>query len=89
MPEIADEIRAALTVLAPLSVEITDDSGRHAGHRGASGGGHYRLKIVSGCFAGMNRVARHRAVYDTLASLMAHRIHALAIEALSPDESAR
>jgi BolA protein len=88
MPDIADEIRAALEVLAPLSVEITDDSGRHAGHRGASGGGHYRLKIVSAHFTGMKRVARHRAVYDTLASLMAHRIHALAIEALSPDESA-
>lgn len=89
MPGVTDEIRAALTVLAPLSVEITDDSGRHAGHRGASGGGHYRLRIVSAHFTGMNRVARHRAVYDTLASLMAHGIHALAIEALTPDEAAR
>jgi len=43
-----EQMRARLTVLQPVQIEIADDSHKHAGHVGASnGGGHYRLKIVS------------------------------------------
>jgi BolA protein len=73
--------------LQPDTLTVVDDSARHAGHAGAaSGGGHYNLRIVSVRFAGLGRVARHRLVYDPLSDLMRNAIHALAIEALTPDE---
>lgn len=80
-------IRERLAVLAPLELEIQDESALHAGHAGAAGGGHYRISIVAQAFAGKSRLARHRMVYDALAPLLQHGIHALAISAFSPDEA--
>ena len=78
-------LRAAF---APLHLEVVDDSAAHAGHAGARGGaGHFRVRIVSNRFAGLNRVARHRLVYETLAPLMVSEIHALAIDARTPEEA--
>lgn len=73
--------------LQPDSVQVRDDSHHHIGHAGAREGGHYHVHIVAACFAGKNRVARHRLVYDALGSLAGRRIHALAIEALAPGET--
>ncbi|WP_079434947.1 BolA family transcriptional regulator [Zoogloea sp. LCSB751] len=85
---VMDDIRQRLDALAPSAIELIDDSHLHAGHAGArSGGGHYRLTIVSMAFNGKNTVARHRLVYDTLGDLMRQEIHALAIQARTPDES--
>ena len=82
------EIESRLQVLAPLSLSIEDDSHLHAGHAGArSGGGHYRLTLVSDQFIGRSTVARHRMVYDALGELMRTRIHALAIRALTAEEA--
>ena len=76
-----------LAELKPNEVEITDDSALHAGHAGAkSGGGHYRLRIISSNFANLNTLARHRLVYATLGDLMQQQIHALTISALTPAE---
>ncbi|HDR9058458.1 TPA: BolA family transcriptional regulator [Burkholderia vietnamiensis] len=72
--------------LAPLSLAVRDDSAQHAGHAGASSGGHYTVTIVSAAFAGKSRVARHRLVYDALADAMQRGIHALAIVAYTPEE---
>ncbi len=74
------------TALAPAQLELQDDSAQHAGHAGAREGGHYRLRISSPRFAGLPRVARHRLVYDALADLMQRGIHALVIDARTPDE---
>jgi BolA protein len=80
-------IRARLGVLAPLELTIEAESAQHAGHAGAaSGGGHYRMILVSAAFTGQPRVARHRLVYDALADLMQREIHALAMTLLAPDE---
>jgi BolA protein len=80
-------IRERLAALAPESLELLDESGRHAGHEGAKGGGgHYQLIIVSPAFAGRPLQARHRMVYQALAPLMQREIHALAIRAYAPDE---
>lgn len=80
-------LRQRLAVLQPLALDITDDSHRHAGHAGAKGGGgHYRLTIVAAAFAGRNTVARHRLIYDAAGDLMRGPIHALGINALTPDE---
>jgi len=73
--------------LAPASLHIDDESALHAGHAGArSGGGHYRVDIVSEAFTGKNTVARHRLIYAALGDLIPGAIHALAIRASAPDE---
>lgn len=72
----------------PSVCELIDESAQHAGHTGAaSGGGHYRLHIISSLFEGQNRINRHRLVYDCLRDLMRSEIHALAITALAPSEA--
>ena len=83
-----DRIRALLAeALAPTVLELADESALHAGHAGAaSGGGHYRLRIVSDKFEGLKLVMRHRLVYDAVHTMMHTEIHALAITALAPSE---
>lgn len=75
--------------LDPQALEVVDDSARHAGHAGARDGrGHFNVRIVSAAFAGMRPLARHRAVYAALGELMTSDIHALGVEALTPEEAA-
>jgi BolA protein len=83
----AEQIRTLLARLDPIELELIDESHLHAGHAGAaSGGGHFRLKIVSPRFEGQRLVMRHRLVYDSVHELMHKEIHALAITALAPSE---
>ena len=87
MNEIQNKMRARLAMLNPTILEIIDESHQHAGHAGArDGGGHYVLNIVSVQFAGNNTVARHRMIYSALGELMKREIHALTIQANTPDE---
>lgn len=80
-------LRHRLAPLAPSHIELIDDSALHAGHEGAkSGGGHYRLLIVSSAFAGKSTMSRHRLVYEALGELMHQKIHALSIKSMTPDE---
>ena len=73
--------------LAATEVEVEDESASHAGHAGAaSGGGHYRVTVVSPLFSGKPLIARHRMVYDALAAEMQREIHALALTTLTPDQ---
>ena len=82
-----DEIELRLrAALAPQLLEIEDDSHLHAGHAGALEGRHFSVRVVSARFNSLSRVARHRLVYDSLRSLIPRGIHALAIEAHTPDE---
>ena len=86
---VAETIRRKLTErLAPIRLDIVDESHRHAGHAGArpEGETHFAVTIVAAGFAGLNRVARQRLVYDTLADELATRIHALSLRTLAPDE---
>ena len=80
-------IRARLEqAFAPDELDIIDDSHRHAGHAGAKDGrGHFRVRIVSPRFAGTKTLERHRMVYAALGSLMQTDIHALSVDANSPD----
>lgn len=69
--------------LDPSFLEVIDESAAHAGHSGANGlgyGTHFRVRIASPLFAGRNRVAQHRLVYDALREFTAAGLHALAIE---------
>ena len=98
MPEgpIATIIREKLTAgLAPLRLDIEDDSGRHAGHHheggvdGRAGGeSHFNLTVVSAAFEGQNRVQRQRAVNTLLREELAGPVHALSVRALTPAEAA-
>lgn len=86
-PSIETRMRERLIPLAPVEIEIEDDSALHAGHAGAaSGGGHYRLRIVSPQFSGKGTLERHRIIYGALSDLMQVDIHALSIQALTPEE---
>jgi BolA family transcriptional regulator, general stress-responsive regulator len=83
----AAEVEAALRErLQPLALQIDDDSAAHAGHAGARSGSHLSVRVVSPRFAGLNRVARHRLVYDALRELIPQGIHALVIDARAPGE---
>jgi BolA protein len=85
--DVARAIQDRLAALAPARLELTDESALHAGHEGArSGGGHYRLMIVSSLFRGQPTIARHRMIYGALGPLMHKEIHALSIQALTPEE---
>ncbi|WDS38072.1 BolA family protein [Pseudoxanthomonas sp.] len=84
-------MRAALEAgLQPAQLALEDESHLHAGHAGARDGrGHFRVRVVSDVFAGKLPLARHRAVYAALGDLMQTDIHALSIDALTPDEAER
>jgi BolA family transcriptional regulator, general stress-responsive regulator len=84
---LAAEIRTTLQrELAPTSIEIFDDSARHAGHAGAREGGHFRVTLVCAAFKGHPQLERHRMVYAAVAPLMGRGIHALNIVARTPEE---
>ena len=83
-----DQIRILLErAFGGARVAVIDDSARHAGHAGARGGaGHYIVRVESQDFTGRSRLERHRLVYGALAELLPREIHALNIEAVSPDD---
>ena len=82
-------LRERLTrALQPVELDIIDESARHAGHAGAaSGGGHFIVNIVSPAFEDKTLIQRHRLVYDAVGDIMHSEIHALSIQARSPQES--
>lgn len=70
--------------LAPVSLEIIDESHKHAGHASAGGAGHFAVNIVSKAFEGKSPIQRHRMVFDAVADLMQTEVHALSIQADTP-----
>ena len=75
------------TTFQPTELQVKDQSQLHAGHEGARDGkGHFDVTIVSRAFEGVNRIKRHRMVYDALGELIRTDIHALRIKALTPAE---
>lgn len=88
---VAETIRRKLaTVLAPVRIEIVDDSHRHAGHAGArpEGETHFRVEIVAAAFTGKSRLERQRMVHAALADELAGRVHALSLRLMTPAEAA-
>jgi len=87
---VATAIREKLTAaLEPTTLDVVDESHKHAGHAGArpEGESHFLVRVVSPKFEGLNRVARQRLVYGALKDELATDIHALAIEAKAPSET--
>ena len=83
---VTDIERALRESLAPVRLQVQDDSHLHVGHAGAREGRHFSVALAAEAFRGLSRVRRHRLVYDSLGPLMTQGIHALAIDARAPDE---
>ena len=71
---VAELIRAGLPG-ASVRVESDDNT-------------HFASQIVAEQFAGLRPIARHQLIYKALGALMGREIHALSIEALTPEELA-
>lgn len=72
----------------PDTLTVIDESQQHIGHPGAAaGGGHYAVTIVSTIFMNLPLIKRHQLVYHELKDLIPHEIHALKINARTPQES--
>jgi stress-induced morphogen len=50
----------------------------------AGDGDHYRARIVSTAFAGLNRVRQHQLVYTALKGRVGGELHALALQTAAP-----
>lgn len=77
----------------PTTLEIVDESHKHAGHAGLEGietngkGTHFKIKIISSCFLNKSRIDRHRLVHEALQTELKDHIHALSLILLTPEES--
>jgi BolA family transcriptional regulator, general stress-responsive regulator len=82
--------RKLTEAFTPESIRVVDESHQHEGHAGHRPGGetHFRVYIVAQAFEGKSRVERHRLINQTLAAELAGGVHALAIHASAPGESA-
>ena len=76
MPMSQSDLEAALREGFPdATIEIQDLAGD---------GDHYKARIVSTAFAGLNRVRQHQLVYAALKGKMGGELHALALETSTP-----
>jgi acid stress-induced BolA-like protein IbaG/YrbA len=48
---------------------------------------HFEATIVADQFVGKRMIQRHQLVYSTLGALMGREIHALSMQALTPEEA--
>lgn len=74
--------------LAPTHLELIDNTEQHVKHHRETlhTADHFTVTIVSSKFVGLTLVQRHRLVYNALEDLMNQAIHALSIQAQTPEE---
>jgi BolA protein len=71
----------------PETLGVEDESYLHEGHEGAKDGrGHFRVLIIAHAFTDKSMLERHRMVYRAMGEMMRTDIHALSIDAWSPEE---
>lgn len=68
----------------PLHLELVNESPAHGLPESAEK--HFRVVLVSSKMEGLARIDRHRAVNDLLAAELREHIHALSVQAFTPDE---
>ena len=90
---VADSIRQKLTAaFSPQSLDVVDESHRHAGHAGATrddgsqGETHFHVRLVTAAFDGVSRIERQRRVHAVLADELKGPVHALSLTLLAPAE---
>ena len=70
------------------AIQLEDESHLHVGHAGAAGGaGHFRVRVIDARFNRLQRIVRHRLVYDSVSDWMPARVHALNIIAMTLEEA--
>ena len=69
-------------------LEVIDNSYKHVGHVGYNdeGESHFKVEISSDFFKDMNKVKRHRIIFEWLGDVVTEKIHALEISVKSRDE---
>jgi len=74
----------------PTRLDVINDSAKHHGHAGDDGTGesHFTVVIEAAAFSGKSRLERQRLVNRALGDLPGRRVHALAIRAFAPEETA-
>ena len=80
--KIESKLNAGLNI---YSLEIIDDSHKHANHSQSSGG-HFKVIIRSNDFKDKSLIERHRMVYAILDQMLKKEIHALSIDARTAEE---
>ncbi len=78
MPMVPDVLEARLNAAFPDSEIVLTDL--------AGDGDHYKARIVSPAFRGLNRVKQHQMVNRALADVLGGELHALALETAAPTE---
>lgn len=76
-------------VFSPAHLLVHDGSEEHHGHQGqheGRQGTHFSILIVSETFAGKSRLERHRLVCEALQPLFHKGLHAVQIQAKTPEE---
>ncbi|KAF9429356.1 hypothetical protein BGZ76_001413 [Entomortierella beljakovae] len=91
---VTTSIRTTLSeLLKPTSLEIINDSSKHAHHsamRGVSSTEtHFRVNVVSEAFAGKSTMQRHRLIYGALSKDFEAGLHALSLNTKTPEEIAK
>ena len=69
---------------SPQHLEVANESHMHSVPPGSET--HFRVVLVSEAFAGLRSVARHQAVYATLAGELRSGVHALSLHTYTPGE---
>jgi stress-induced morphogen len=72
-----------VSAFAPSVLEVINESSNHSVPPGSET--HFKVVIVSEAFGGQSLVGRHRAVNHALAQQLAGGVHALSIQALTPE----
>lgn len=67
-----------------MHLEVLNESHMHNVPAGSES--HFKVTVVSGQFAGLPLIRRHRAVNHALAGDIQNAIHALALHTMTPEE---
>ena len=85
---IEQTLRAAF---APATLEVVDESKRHAGHAGRNGvpvgETHYAVTMVAESLREKSRLERSRAVHEVLDSEFKSGLHALSLTLSAPESA--
>ncbi|KAH9818716.1 bola-like protein-domain-containing protein [Melampsora americana] len=80
-------------LLKPITLEVINESHLHSHHSamraigGGSGETHFSIRVISTEFIGLNRLSRHRMIYNSLEDEFKNRgLHALSLQTFTPDE---
>src|SRR5260221_152434 len=81
---VENSIGAKLQKLAPLYIDIENESHKHRAPPGSES--HVKVELVSPKFEGLTRVERHRLVNDLLQDEFREGLHALTLRLMTPSE---